>query len=213
MSVRLVLADDHRMLREALASLLAGESDFQVAGEAGTAHEALEQVASIRPDVLVLDVGLPDMTGIEVARRLSGSSTKVVMLSAHHDKRFVQEAFKAGAKGYVAKISASDELVRAVRAVSQGQTYVSPEIAGALVRAVHELSPGTSPPSSVLGRREREVLARIAEGLRSTQIATRMKIKVGTVEAHRRNIARKLDLHTVADLTKYALREGLTSHY
>lgn len=213
MSLRLVLADDHRMLREALAELLAKEPDLEVAGEAGTAREALEQVHRIRPDVLVLDVGLPDMTGIEVARRLRGSRTKVLMLSAHVDRRFVEEALKAGAAGYVSKAAAGSELARAVRVVAGGQTYVSPEVAGPLLRGLREPNHGAPPPSSVLGRREREVLKLIAEGRRSAQIAAQLHIKVGTVEAHRRNIARKLDLHTVADLTRYALREGITSPY
>jgi two-component system NarL family response regulator len=213
MSLRLVLADDHRMLREALAELLAREPDFEVVGEAKLAHEALDLVQWKRPDVLVLDVGLPDMTGIEVARRLRGGDTKVLMLSAHMDKRFVEEAFKAGAAGYVSKGAAGSELVRAVRAVAGGQTYLSPEVAGPVVRALRDRQGGAPPPASVLGRRERQVLALIAEGKRSGEIAARLNIRVGTVEVHRRNIAHKLGLKTVADLTKYALREGLTSPY
>jgi len=193
--------------------MLAKEPDLEVAGEAGTALEALEQVERIRPDVLLLDVGLPDMTGIEVARRLRGGYTKVLMLSAHVDRRFVEEALKAGAAGYVSKAAAGAELARAVRVVAGGQTYVSPEVAGPLLRGLRETKKGAPPPSSVLGKREREVLILIAEGARSAQIAERLKIKVGTVDAHRRNIARKLGLHSVADLTKYALREGLTSPY
>ena len=213
MTMRLVFADDHRMLREALAELLARETDVEVVAEASTAREALEQVQRTRPDVLVLDVGLPDMTGIEVARRLRGSGTKVLMLSAHIDKRFVEEALKAGAAGYVSKGAAGAELVRAVRAVAGGQTYVSPEAAGPLLRGLREPKDGAPPPSSVLGRREREVLKLVAEGARSAQIAAQLHIKVGTVEVHRRNIARKLGLHSIADLTKYALREGITSPY
>lgn len=213
MSVRLVLADDHRLLREALAELLAREPDLEVAGEAATAREALEQVERARPDVLVLDIGLPDMSGIEVARRLRQSRTKVLMLSAHADKRFVQEALKAGAAGYLSKGAARTELADAVRAVASGKSYLSPEVAAPFVRGLREAEQGAPPPSSVLAPREREVLVLIAEGARSAQIAARLRIKVGTVEAHRRNIARKLGLHTVADLTKYALREGLTSPY
>jgi DNA-binding NarL/FixJ family response regulator len=212
-SVRLVLADDHRLLREALAELLAREPDLKVVGTAATAREALEQVERARPDVLVLDVGLPDMSGIEVARRLRHSRTKVLMLSAHADKRFVQEALKAGAAGYVSKGAARTELASALRAVASGQSYLSPEVAAPFARALREPELGAPPPSSVLAPREREVLVLIAGGARSAQIAARLYIKVGTVEAHRRNIKRKLGLHTVADLTKYALREGLTSPY
>lgn len=213
MRLRLVLADDHRMLREALAELLAREPDLEVAGEAASGREALEQVERMRPDVLVLDVGLPDMSGIEVARRLRHSATKVLILSAHADKRFVQEALKAGAAGYVSKGAARTELASALRAVASGESYLSPEVAAPLARGLREPERGEPPPSSVLAPREREVLVLLAEGARSAQIAARLHIKVGTVEAHRRNIARKLGLHTVADLTKYALREGLTSPY
>lgn len=212
MSLRLVLADDHRMLREALAELLAKEPDLEIAGQAGSAREALAQVEKLAPDVLVLDLGLPDMSGIEVARRLRGK-TKVLVLSAYADKRFVQEALKAGAAGYVSKGAAGDELVQAVRAVARGDSYLSQAVAGPLVRDLQGRQSGTPPPASVLAPREREVLTLIAAGARSGQIAARLGIKVGTVEAHRRNIARKLGLHNVADLTKYALREGLTSPY
>jgi two-component system NarL family response regulator len=213
MSLRLVLADDHRMLREALVETLAHEPGLEVVGQAGSAREALEKVAQLKPDVLVLDLGLPDMTGIEVARRLHGGKARVLVLSAHGDRRFVQEAFKAGAAGYITKSAAAAELAHAVRAVASGENYVSPDVAGALVRAIREPQPGTPPPASILGRREREVLTLLASGMRSSQIAQQLHIRVGTVEVHRRNIARKLGLHTVAELTKYALREGLTLPY
>ena len=213
MKLRVVLADDHRMLREALAEMLAKEPEMEIAGEAGSGREALEQVEALRPDVLVLDIGLPDMSGIEVARRLRLSKTKVLMLSAYADKRFVREALKAGAMGYVSKGAAGDELANAVRAIARGDSYLSPEVAGPLVRDLQEPERGTPPPASVLAPREREVLKLIAEGARSADIAARLGIALSTVEAHRRNINRKLGLHTVADLTKYALREGLAFPY
>lgn len=211
MKLRLVLADDHRMLREALVGMLARDPDFEIVGQAATAREALEQVAALRPDVLVLDLGLPDMTGIEVARRLNDSGTKVVVLSGYTDKRFVQEALKAGAVGYVSKSAAGGELAQALRVVMRQQTYLSPEVASSLAQDFRSRDSGEPPPSSVLAPREREVLALIAVGARSAQIAARLNIKVGTVEAHRRNITRKLGIRSVAELTKYALREGLTS--
>jgi DNA-binding NarL/FixJ family response regulator len=213
MKLRLVLADDHRMLREALAEMLAKEPELEVAGEAGSGREALEQVEALRPDVLVLDIGLPDMSGIEVAKRLRFSKTRVLMLSAYADKRFVREALKAGAAGYVSKGAAGDELANAVRAVARGDSYLSPEVAGPLVRELQEPERGSPPPSSVLAPREREVLKLIAEGARSADIAAKLGITISTVEAHRRNINRKLGLHTVAELTKYALREGLAFPY
>jgi len=213
MSVRLVLADDHRVLRDALVELLAREPDFEIVGEAGSGAEALEQAHSKSPDVLVLDIAMPDMNGIEVARKLTegGSRTRVLMLSTYGDKRFVQEAVKAGAAGYVSKAAAGSELARAVRAVAAGHHYFSPEVTEALVAALHTPAPPVPPPSSVLGRREREVLAQIANGARAPQIAAQLGISVATVEAHRRNIMRKLGLHSVVELTKYALREGLAS--
>ena len=211
MTVQVLLADDHRMLREALAELLGRDPGLRIVGQAASAREALEAVARVHPDVLVLDVGLPDMTGIEVARRLRGSGTKVLMLSAHADKRFVQEALKAGAAGYVSKVAAAEELARALHAVADGKCYLSSEVAAPIVRGLREPAPGTPPPSSVLAKREREVLVLVAEGLRSSEIARRLGIRVGTVDAHRRNIGRKLGLRSVAELTKYALREGLTS--
>ena len=213
MKLRLVLADDHRMLREALAEMLAKEPEIEVAGQAGSGREALELVETLRPDVLVLDIGLPDMSGIEVAKRLRFSKTRVLMLSAYADKRFVREALKAGAAGYVSKGAAGDELANAVRAVARGDSYLSPEVAGPLVRELQEPERGSPPPSSVLAPREREVLKLIAEGARSADIAAKLGITVSTVEAHRRNINRKLGLHTVAELTKYALREGLAFPY
>jgi DNA-binding NarL/FixJ family response regulator len=213
MKLRLVLADDHRMLREALAEMLAKEPEMEIAGEAGSGREALEKVEALRPDVLVLDIGLPDMSGIEVARRLRFGKTKVLVLSAYADKRFVREALKAGAMGYVSKGAAGDELANAVRAIARGDSYLSPEVAGPLVRDLQEPERGSPPPSSVLAPREREVLKLIAEGKRSADIAARLGIALSTVEAHRRNINRKLGLHTVADLTKYALREGLAFPY
>lgn len=211
MSLRLVLADDHRVVREALVQLLAQEPDIEVVGEASSALEALELVSAAQPDLLVLDIRLPGMSGIEVARSLRSSRTKVIMLSAHEDRRFVEEALKAGAAGYVSKRAAGSELLRAVRTVGSGGTYLSPEVATLLVRELRAPEDGVPPPASVLGPREREVLALVAQGARSARIAEELGIAVGTVEVHRRNIARKLGLHSVADLTRYALREGLIS--
>lgn len=211
MNLRLVLADDHQVVREALVELLARAPDIEVVGEASSALEAIEQVSAAQPDLLVLDIGLPGMSGIEVARNLRSSQTKVIMLSAYVDRRFVEEALKAGAAGYVSKRAAGSELLRAVRTVASGGTYLSPEVATLLVHELREPKDGVPPPASVLAPREREVLALVANGARSAQIAEELGIAVGTVEVHRRNIGRKLGLHSVAELTRYALREGLIS--
>lgn len=211
MSIRVLLADDHRVLREALRLSLLREPDLDVVAEAGTAHEALALARSTTPDVVVLDIGLPDLSGIEVAARLHRMepAPRVVALSAHTDKRFVAEMLRAGAEAYVTKASAGSELVRAIRTVAAGGNYLCPEVADALVLEVRGLAGEGGPPP--LGRREREVLRLVAEGLRSSEIAERLHISPATVEAHRRNLMRKLDLHSVAELTRYAIREGIVA--
>jgi two-component system NarL family response regulator len=161
--------------------------------------------------VIVLDIRLPDLNGIEVAARLrdSGNKAKIVALSAFSDKRFVTEMLRSGASAYVTKSAAGTELVSAIRAVADGQGYFSPEIAATLVADVRERA--STSAAQPLARREREVLRLIAEGARSTEIATQLHITVATVEVHRRNIMRKLGLRTVAELTKHAIREGIAS--
>lgn len=211
MSISVLLADDHRLVREALRGVLAKEPDMRVVGETGDARTTLELARTLAPDVVVLDIGLPDLNGVEVAARLCAQepAPKIVALSAYTDNRFVTEMLKAGAAGYVTKSAAGTELVRAIRAVASGQSYVCPEVAGALVAEVRGRSGHGERVR--LGRREREVLRLVAEGVRSPAIAEQLHISVATVEAHRRNIMRKLDLRNVADLTKYAIREGLIS--
>ena len=213
MSIRIVLADDHKMILAALRSLLEKEIDISVVGEAGDGTALLDLVERTAPDVVVVDVGMPGMNGIEATRRLLAVRPllKVIALSAYSDKRFVLEMLEAGAKGYLIKASAGDELPRAIRAIAQGSTYLCPEVAGTLVEAARGKSSRAGNAAAKLGRREREVLALLAEGKSSSEIAARMCIAASTVEVHRRNIMRKLDLHSVAELTKYAIREGLTS--
>ena len=213
MSIRIVLADDHKMILAALRSLLEKEIDIAVVGEAGDGAALLDLVERTAPDIAVVDVGMPGMNGVEATRRLLAARPvlKVLALSAYSDKRFVLEMLKAGAKGYLIKASASDELPRAIRAIAQGQTYLCPEVAGAIVDAARDKTSLEGNASAKLGQREREVLALLAEGKSSSEIAARMHIAPSTVEVHRRNIMRKLGLHSVAELTKYAIREGLTS--
>ena len=211
MTTRVLLVEDHRMVREALSEVLARVPDIEVIGEAGNAQDALDQAALLKPDVVVLDIRLPDLNGIEVAARLrdAGCCAKVVALSAFADKRFVTAMLRSGASAYVTKSAAGTELVRAIRAVAAGQGYFSPEIAGALVSEVRERPlAGEAPP---LGRREREVLRLIADGMRSPAIAEQLHVSVATIEVHRRNIMRKLGIRTVAELTKHAIREGIIS--
>jgi len=212
MTIRLAIAEDQRMVRELLAGLLAREWNVSVVGEASNGREAIEVAQKLRPDLLVLDISLPELDGIEVARRLKKSQPELKLhaLSIHAEKRFVQAMLRAGADGYLVKTSAVTELVEAIRVVAQGKIYLSPEVAREALGDDFALGPQAE-PSTPIGRRERQVLALLAEGKRSHEIAARLNISIATVEAHRRNIMRKLGLHSVAELTKYAVRKGLTS--
>lgn len=211
MTIRVLLVDDHRLVREALREALERVPDIEVVGETGDAHTALEECRVLKPDVAVIDIGLPDLNGMELTARLkdADAKVKVVALSAYADKRFVTEMLRSGASAYVIKASAGTELVRAIHAVTAGQSYLCPEIAGALIAEFRGSQAGRETPR--LARREREVLRMIAHGMRSQAIGEQLHISVGTVEVHRRNIMRKLGLHTIAELTKYAIREGITS--
>lgn len=211
MTTRILLVEDHRLVREAVRDALSREADFEVIGEVGSSQEAIRSAQTLNPDVIVLDIGLPDVSGIELTRRLrqAGCTARIVALSAYAEKHFVTEMLRAGAAAYVSKNAAGTELFQAIRAVERGQNYVSPDVTGNLFSQLRDEDPDSE--NRKLGRREREVLRLIAQGQRSPEIADQLHISIGTVEAHRRNIMRKLDLHSVAELTKYALREGITS--
>ncbi len=213
MTIRIVLADDHRMLRDALVNMLSAETDLDVVAVAGDGPSTFDLVREHAPDVLIVDVGMPEMNGVEVAQRVHTHfpKTRILALSGYTDKRFVQEMFKAGAAGYVTKAAAASDLPRAVREVARGKLYLCPGVTGSIVADLLPTSSGSPPPLSVLTAREREVLRMLADGERSLAIAESMSISLATVEVHRRNIMRKLDLHTIAELTKYAIREGLSS--
>ncbi|MFI4889435.1 MAG: response regulator [Steroidobacterales bacterium] len=212
MKTRVVLADDHAIFREALAAMLQAEADIEVIGEAGNGREAIGLARDLNPDIVVLDVGMPGMNGVEATAAIVGRSpqVRVIALSTHSDRRFVTEMIKAGASGYVVKTAASTELLRAVRAVAKGQSYLCPQVVTAVMRASAVDFPHGQPVRPELTRREREVVKLLAEGLRTAGIAARMHLAPSTVDVHRRNLMRKLDLHSIAELTKYALREGLT---
>jgi DNA-binding NarL/FixJ family response regulator len=214
MKVRVLLVDDHKMMREGLRVLLAGAPDIEVVGEACDGRAALDLVRTLTPDVVVMDVGMPEMNGVEATRqiRTAHKRVRVIALSTHTDRRYVHHMLDAGACGYVLKIAAHDELLRAVRAASQGRAYLSPEIAGLVVERSTSPRVGNDTSAySTLGAREREVLQLVAEGKSSPETARKMHISIKTVETHRRNIVQKLGLHGTAELTKYAIREGLTS--
>lgn len=211
-SIRVMLVDDHRMLREALRTILEKAGDIELVAEADDGAAALELARELAPDVVVMDIGLEGMSGIEVTRRMLAENPgiKVLGLSTFADRRMVLQMLEAGARGYVAKSAGSEELLRGIRAMAEGQSYLYAEAAAAIVDSLrkHSLQ---GKQNEALGRREREVLQLLASGKTSAQIAEELHIATGTVEVHRRNIMRKLDLHNVAELTKYAIREGLTS--
>jgi two-component system NarL family response regulator len=211
MTIRVAIAEDQRLVRELIAALIGKELDMAVVGEAANGREALAMAHSVRPDVLLLDIGLPELDGIDVARRLrkeQGEAIKLIALSIHTEPHMVRAMLQAGASGYLVKSAAPAELVHAIRTVMEGSIYLSPDIARFALDAV----PATGPrPEPQLGHRERQVLALLAGGMRSAKIASELSISAATVEVHRRNIMRKLDLHSVAELTKYAIRQGLTS--
>ena len=210
MTIRIMLADDHKILLDTLSLLLESEKDIKVVGVVKDGREVLELAASLRPDVVVMDINMPGMNGIEATRRLIAHhpKIKVVALSGLAHKQYVLEMLEAGASAYITKENASGELVRAIRAVMNGQKYLCPEVAATVVD-----NTGHHPVSGIplLGPREREVLQLLAEGGTSPVIAKRLFISTSTVDVHRRNIMKKLDLHSVAELTKYAVRNGLTS--
>jgi two-component system NarL family response regulator len=212
MPIKIAIAEDQRMVREVLAAVLAREPDMAVVGQARTGPEAIHVALAEQPDLLVLDIGLPELDGLEVARTLKAQmpDLKVLALSVHTGPQYVRGMLRAGAAGYVDKSSAYSELVDAIRTVTQNRIYLS---AGITREALGSDLGGTDAgaPATSISMRERQVLKLLAEGGRSTRIASELNISVATVEAHRRNIMRKLSLHTVADLTRYAVREGLVS--
>lgn len=208
-----MMVDDHLMLREALRVSLNAEPDLAVVAEAASGREALELLARDCPDVLLLDIALPDMTGIDVALKALAQHPRllIIALSGYTDKVFVDEILKAGGRAYVVKSAGTQELILAIRAVLAGHIFLSPEITGAMLGQRDGEFSSSTPPISVLGRREREVLKLLAKGLRSVAIAAELGIQPATVDVHRSNIKKKLGLYSIAGLTRYAVREGLLS--
>ena len=211
---RIMLVDDHPLIREAIGHLIAQAADFELVGEAADGRECLARLADLRPDIVVLDIAMPHLNGEQVARELRHRypDIKIIALSGYADRQFVRAMSKAGVKGYVLKSASGRELITALRAVADGKHYLSPDVTGAVMTLWDESpSDGVEVTADGLGKREKQVLKLIAEGQRSAAIARKMSITVATVEAHRRNILRKLQLHSAADLTRYAIRHGLVS--
>ena len=214
MSIRVLLVDDHKIIREGLRALVENQPDMQVIAESPDGRTAVQLSQQLSPDVVIMDIAMSDLNGIEATRQITGSlsSVKVIALSMHSDRRFVAEMLKAGASGYLLKDCAFEDLVRAIRAVIDNQTYLSPGVADVVVGDyVHRLSETDVSAFSILSGREREVLQLLAEGGTTNEIASHLHVSVKTIETHRRNIMKKLDIYSMAELTKYAIREGLTS--
>jgi DNA-binding NarL/FixJ family response regulator len=213
MSIAILLADDHQMIREGLRALLERQGDIKVVAEADNGRTAVEMARRHKPSVAVLDLAMPDLNGIDAARQIiaADARTRVIILSVHADRRFITESLRAGAAGYVLKDCAFEELAHAVRAAAANQTYLSPAVARTVVEDYVGRSPRQRSSAFVaLTGRERQVLQLLAEGRSAKNIATALGVSIKTVETHRANIMKKLGKHSIAELTKYAIREGLT---
>jgi DNA-binding NarL/FixJ family response regulator len=209
--IRVLVADDHMIVRTGIRHVLESETDFVVVGEAGSGSEAIALTAELRPDVVVLDISMPDQSGLEVAARLhSGSAgTRILILSMHNNAEYVLESVRAGAHGYLLKDTAAAELRTAIRAVCRGESYFSPPVATRLSAAVRGEYDTTGSSLDLLTGREREVLLGIAKGRTNKEIAAELGISHRTVETHRESLMRKLQIRTVAELTRLALESGI----
>jgi len=214
MSIRIIIADDHQIVRNGLRSLIEKEHDIDVIAEAGNGREAVRIALEMAPEVVIMDIAMPDLNGIEATRQIIAAlpGTKVIALSMHADKRYVMEMLKAGASGYILKDNAYEELASAIRTAMGNRTYLSPQVAEIVIGDYVKLvQTANGSVFSLLSAREREVLQLLAEGSSTAQIADRLCVSVKTVETYRQHIMEKLNIRTVAELTKYAIREGLTS--
>ncbi len=206
--IRILLADDHAVVRQGFKLILAAQADMEIIGEAGNGREALDLAGQLQPDLVVMDVAMPELNGIEATRRLADVSprTRVLALSMHKDSVYVREILRAGARGYLLKDSIASDLLAAVRAVARGEGYLSPGVSDAVL---NDYRRHVTDPIDLLTSREREVLQMIAEGKTNKEIATVLNLSVYTVDAHRGRIMEKLNLHSVNELVRFAVRSGL----
>jgi len=214
MSIKVLLVDDHAIIREGLRSLLEKQPEMEVIADTDDGRKAVELVRELLPDIVIMDITMPGLNGIEATRQITAEfpDVKVIALSIHSKRRFVADMLSAGATGYILKECLFDELVQAIKAVAAGGRYLSPRITDVVVSDyVKRLSATTESPFEALKTREREVLQLVAEGKSTKQIALELHVSTKTIEANRRQIMEKLNIHSVAELTKYAVREGLTT--
>jgi DNA-binding NarL/FixJ family response regulator len=206
--IRVLLADDHAVVRQGFGRILAAHADLEVIGEAGNGREAVELAEQLKPDVVVMDVSMPELNGIEATRRLikAAPRLRVLALSMHKDSVYVREILRAGAQGFLLKDASEDDLITAVRAVSQGQGYISPAVSEAVLSDYRR---HVTDPIDLLTSREREVLQMIAEGKTNKEIAGTLNLSIYTVDAHRGRIMEKLNLHSAGEIVRFAMRNGL----
>ncbi len=212
--LRILLVDDHRIVRDGLRLLIQEHPDLTVVGEASGGTEALTLVRELRPDLILMDIHLQDSNGIEVSRQIltDWPQARIIILSAHPDPDFVSAALQAGVSAYMVKENAAEDLIRAIRAVRAGKTYLCPEVAGAMVSELRRAKEGTERVGRApLSVREREVLRLVAEGLRNKEISNRLTVSIKTIETYRSRLMHKLGLASSAELVRYAIREGITS--
>lgn len=212
--IRLLLVDDHEVIRSGLRMLLDGEQDLDIVGEAGTGGEALSMAGELQPDIIIMDITLPDISGIEVTRQImqADSNAKIIALTIHEDEQFFFTMLQAGASGYVPKRAAPEDLLDAIRTVQQGEIYIYPAMTKLLVDDFLQRADEESISREALNGltpREQEILIAVADGETSGEIAERLSISPHTVARHRENVMRKLGLHSRGDLVKYAIRKGL----
>jgi DNA-binding NarL/FixJ family response regulator len=206
--IRILLADDHAVVRQGFRMILGAQPDMEIVGEAGNGREAVELAERLKPEVVVMDVSMPELNGIEATRRLAASTphARVLALSMHKDSVYVREILRAGARGYLLKDSVAGDLVSAVRAVASGEGYLSPQVSSAVL---DDYRRHVTNPIDLLTSREREVLQMLAEGKTSKEIAGVLDLSPYTVEAHRGRVMEKLNVHTIAGLVRFAVRNGL----
>jgi DNA-binding NarL/FixJ family response regulator len=213
MSTKIILADDHKIMREGLRTLLEKQPDVEIIAEAGNGRNTVKLAKELTPDIIVMDTVMPDLNGIEATRQIiaANPNIKIIALSMYSDKQFVVEMLKAGASGYMIKDCAFEELIYAINSVINDQIYLSPKITTLVLKEyIRGPVKEKDSPFSILSNREREVLQLIAEGKSTKEIAFKLNVSIKTIETHRQQIMHKLEIHSIAELTKYAIREGLT---
>lgn len=212
MSIRILLADDHAIVRHGLSRAFQQESEFEIIAQANNGLSTMSLVRDLQPDIVVMDISMPDLNGIEATRQIVRDypKVKVIGLSMHSSNKYIQEMFRAGASGYLLKNAPFKELVEAIKIVAEGKTYISPLVSEVVVRGYTAPEKMDNTAYAVLSVREREVLQQLSEGKTTKQIGLKLHISPKTVEVHRLNIMKKLQIDNIAQLTKYAIQEGLT---